>query len=132
MNLGTWKITIGGASFAGYSDVLQPEGVTGGPDIKWFPAYGASAPIPVVCGNTKLVRKFTLTRTHATDTLAHAWYQTAAANWAGVATVVLTHMDYAGVETAFTIANSEIQIEVATPIGLTTITKLTFTGGPAT
>ena len=132
MNEGTWKISIGGSAFADYTDILQPEGISGGPNIVAFEGYGATAPVFVNLGNTKLVRRFTMTREHTTDTLAHAWYQTAAATWAGVATVVLTHMDYSGTETTFTIANAKIEIDVATPIGLATTTKLTFTGGPAT
>ena len=131
-NKGTWKISIGGTAFADYTDILQPEGISGGPNILELPGYAAPAPTYVNLANLKLARHFTMTREHTTDTLAHAWYQTGAATWAGVATVILTHMDYAGVETTFTIAGAKIEIDVATPIGPTTITKLTFTGGAAT
>lgn len=131
-NKGTWKISIGGAAFADYTDILQPEGIAGGPNIIDVNGYGASAAMFLNLGNAKLARRFTMTREHATDTLAHAWYQAAAAVWAVVANVVLTHQDYAGVETTFTITGAKVEIEVATPIGPTTTTKLTFTGGPAT
>jgi hypothetical protein len=131
-NKGTWKISIGGTAFADYTDILQPEGIGGGPNILEIQGYGAAAPVYWNLGNLKLPRAFTMTRQHSTDTLAHAWYQTAEATWGGVANVVLTHLDYAGTETTYTIAGCKVEISVATPIGPTTITKLNFTGGAAT
>jgi hypothetical protein len=130
-NRGTWKIAIGGSAFADYTDVLQPEGIGGGPNVLEIQGYGAATPVFLNLGNWKLPRRFTLTREHATDTAAHAWYQTAAATWAGVATVVLTHLDYAGNETTYTILGAKVEIEVLTPIGLATITQITITGGAA-
>jgi hypothetical protein len=130
-NKGTWKISIGGSSFADYTDILQPEGIGGGPNIMEIQGYGAAAPVYLNLGNYKLPRRFTMTRTHASDTAAHAWYQTATATWAGVANVVLTHIDYSGTETTFTINGAKVEIEVETPIGPTTITRITITGGAA-
>lgn len=132
-NRGTWKITIGGADFADYSDVLQPEGNAGGPKIVPVLGYGASAPVYLNLGNYEIPRSFTLTRDHPTNTAATAWYETATQLWGGVASVVvLTHLDYAGVETTFTIQAPRVDIEVATPIGPCTITKIKITGGAAT
>ena len=130
-NKGTWKISIGGAAFADYTDILQPEGIGGGPNILEVQGYGAAAPTFINLGNQKLARRFTMTREHASDTAAHAWYQSGPATWNGVGTVVLTHLDYAGAETTFTIAGAKIELEVETPIGPTTITRITITGGAA-
>lgn len=130
-NKGTWKIEIGGQPFADYTDVLQPEGVPGGPELMEINGYGAPGPVYLNLGNTKLARRFTLTREHDDDTDAHDWYQTAAATWAGAADVILTHIDYAGAETKYKITGAKVELDVMTPIGPTTITKLTFTGGPA-
>ena len=130
-NKGTWKISIGGASFADYTDILQPEGIGGGPTILKIPGYGAAAPMYLNLGNNERPRRFTMTRTHASDTAAHAWYQTATATWAGVANVVLTHIDYSGTETTYTITGAKVEIEVETPIGPTTTTRITITGGNA-
>jgi len=128
-NKGTWKISIGGSSFADYTDILQPDGVSGGPVIQKFEGYGAAAPVFIPLGNTAITRAFTMTREHTSDTAAHAWYQTAIATWNGVANVVLTHVDYAGAETTFTINGAKVELEVTAPIGPTTITKIKITGG---
>ena len=130
-NRGTWKISVGGSAFADYTDILQPEGIGGGPNILKVPGYGAAAPLYLNLGNMELPRRFTMTRTHASDTAAHAWYQAGPATWNGVATVVLTHLDYAGTETTFTIAGAKFEIQIETPIGVATITRITITGGAA-
>ena len=130
-NKGTWKISIGGSAFADYTDILNPDDIGGGPNIMEVQGYGAAAPTFINLGNLKIARNFTMTREHTSDTAAHAWYQSAIATWAGVATVVLTHLDYSGNETAFTITNCKVELKVAVPLGPTTITKLTFTGGAA-
>jgi hypothetical protein len=131
-NKGTWTITIGGSDFAGYTDIVTPDDNGGGPNILEIQGYGAAAPVFLNLGNFRLARKFTMTREHDTDTHAHDWFQTAAADWSGVADVVLTHMDYAGVETTYTIDGAKVELSVAQPIGPTTITKLAFTGGVPT
>jgi hypothetical protein len=129
-NLGTWKATIGGTSFATYADVFEPQaGASGGPNLMEIQGYGAAAPLYLNLGNAKIPRSFLLTRNHSTDTLAEAFRQTAVATWAGVATVVLTHIDYSGTETTFTITNCKVELAQPDRIGLTTITKVTFTGG---
>ncbi|MDR3459548.1 MAG: hypothetical protein P4N60_19130 [Verrucomicrobiae bacterium] len=133
MAKGTWKATIGGSAFADYTDVFEPsEGGGAGKNIIEVQGYGAAAAVFLDLGNFKIPRRFTLTRTHATDTLAEAFRQTAVATWAGVATVVLTHIDYTGTETTFTITNAKVELDQPQRIGLTTITKINFTGGPAT
>ena len=131
-NKGTWKISIGGAAFADYTDILQPEGIGGGPNILEVQGYGAAAPTFINLGNQKLARRFTMTREHTSDTAAHAWYQSGPATWNGVGTVVLTHLDYAGAETTFTITNAKVELTQPRRTGLTAETKVTFTGGAAT
>jgi hypothetical protein len=131
-NKGTWKATIGGTAFADYTDVFEPQdGGGASKNIMEVQGYGAAAAVFVDLGNFKIPRHFLLTRTHTTDTLAEAFRQQAVATWAGVATVVLTHIDYAGAETTFTITNAKVELEHPVRIGMTTITKLTFTGGAA-
>lgn len=126
---GTWTITIGGDTFGDTSDVIHPDDITGGPNIVPLQGYGASAPVYLNFGNLALVRSFTMTRTHATDTDAHDWHQTAAATFAGVATVILTHVDYEGASSSWTITNAKVEITVSEPIGVSTTTKIKITGG---
>ena len=128
---GTWKILIGGQSFADYSAVVTPQPASGGPNIMEVPGYGAAAPLFVALLNLKLIRKFIITYQHATDTDAHNWALTAAQTWSGVNPVLLTHMDYEGNETNYLISGAKIEVAVSEPIGPTTITTLTITGGAA-
>ena len=128
MNKGTWKISIGGSAFADYTDILEPEPVRGGPRIEEFMGYGATSPIFINLGNTAIVRSFTMTREHDTDTDAELFRQGAIEEWAGVATVILTHMDYSGTESTWTITNAKVEIEIQQRIGPTTISKITITG----
>ena len=132
-NLGTWKATIGGSAFAAYTDIFEPQdGAGGGPYIIEVLGYGAAAPVYLNRGNLRIPRAFLLTREHATDTLAEAFRQTAIATWSGVATVVLTHIDYSGAETSFTITGAKVELGQPQRIGPTTITRITITGGAAT
>jgi len=131
MARGTWSITIGGSAFGSTSDIITPDDVAGGPQIQTVLGYGAAAPVFINQGNWAITRAFTMTREHSTDTDAHNWFQTAIATWAGVATVVLSHTDYESVASSWTIAGAKIEIQVAQPIGLTTITKIKITGGAA-
>lgn len=122
-------MTIGGSGFATTADTLELDSISGGPNITPFEGYGAAAPVFLNLGNTKIVRVFTMTRTHATDILAEAWRQTAIATWAGVATVTITHTDYSAGTTTWTITNAKVEIAVPQRIGPTTITQITITGG---
>lgn len=131
-NRGNWKLSIGGSSFADYTDVLQPLDHSGGPMVLEFPGYGAAAPYFSNLGNFKGARHYQLDRIHATDKAAHDWWQTAAATWAGVADVVLTHLNYDGTETTYTIAGAKIEISVGMPNGVSTTSKIIITGGAAT
>lgn len=125
--MGFWAITIGGSAFATTADSVNPEGRSGGPVIAEYAAYGATQPVFVNLGNSKVATKFTMTRTHASDTAAYNYYMSAIETWAGVATVVVSHTDYSGTVTTWTLTNAKVELEVPTIIGLTTITKLTFT-----
>lgn len=122
-------MTVGGTAFADYTDILECDDLGGGPNVITFEGYGAAAPVLINLGNLKQARKFTLTREHTTDTLAEAWRQSAIATWTGVATVVVTHMDYSGTETSWTVTNAKVELAVPQRIGMTTITKITITGG---
>jgi len=129
-NLGTWKCTIGGTAFADYTDIFEPQDSSGaGRNIMEVQGYGAASPVFVDLGNLKIPRAFLLTREHSTDTLAEAFRQGAVNSWSGVATVVLTHIDYSGTETTFTITGCKVEIQQPVRIGKTTMTKLVFTGG---
>jgi len=127
--LGTWAITIGGVSFATTADIVDVDDAQGGPVVIVLQGYGAAAPVFLNMGNAQIKRVVTMTREHATDTLAEAWRQTAIATWAGVATVVLSHTDYSGTTTNFTYNNAKVELAVPQRIGLTTITKITITAG---
>lgn len=131
-NKGTWKISIGGSSFADYTDICEPEGESGGPNILEIPGYGAAAPLFLNLGNSRIPRRYLLTRQHATDTAAHAFYKTAVATWSGVATAVLTHIDYSGTETTYTITGAKVELEMLEIFGYTTVSRITITGGAAT
>jgi hypothetical protein len=132
-NKGTWRATVGGTSFAAYTDIFEPQdGGAGAKNIMEVQGYGAASPVFVDLGNLKIPRTFLLTRDHDTDTDAEAFRQTAVATWAGVATVVLTHIDYAGAETSFTITNAKVELSQPKRIGPCTETKVTFTGGATT
>jgi len=122
-------MSIGGSAFADYTDILECDDVSGGPAIAEYLGYGAAAPQFANQGNLKVARKFTMTREHTTDTLAETWRQTAIATWAGVATVVMTHVDYSNTETSWTVTNAKVEIGVPQRIGMTTITRITITGG---
>ena len=129
MSLGTWAITIGGSAFCTTAQIVDIDSVQGGPNITAFAGYGAAAPVFLNLGNAKIQRVFTITQEWTTDTLAEAYRQTAIATWAGVATVVISHTDYAAATTNWTITNAKVELAVPQRIGPTTITKLTITGG---
>ena len=132
-NRGKWKATIGGSAFAYYTDVFTPlDGGSSRRNILAVQGYGAASPVYLDLGNLEIPRVFFLSRIFSTDTLAQAFCQTAVAAWAGVATVVLTHMDYAGAETTFTITNARVELAQPLQTGITAETKITFTGGAAT
>lgn len=130
---GTWKCTIGGASFADYTDCFEPEGeVPAQKNIMEVAGYGAAAMVFIDLGNLRMPRHFSLTREHATDKAAEDWRQTGAAAFAGVATVVLTHKNLDASETTYTITGANVEIIIAQRVGATTTTKVIITGGIAT
>lgn len=129
---GTVALTIGGDSFGTTDDVIEPQGQSGGPEIRAFLGYGAAAPFYLNLGNLAQQRRFVMTRTHDTNTDAWAWYESALADWAGVADVVIEHTDFAGTTTSFTIAAAKVDLTVDPPIGVTTLTHITITGGAST
>jgi len=132
MARGTWKISIGGSGFGDYNDVIVPDECSGGPVFDTVQPYGASAPVYLDLGNLNMVRSFTMDRIHASNADATNWFMTAVQTWAGVATVVVTHIDYTGTETTFTIVGAKIEISVGKPIGISTTTKIRISGGTST
>jgi hypothetical protein len=130
-----WTITVGGVALATITDIVKPEGVSGGPHITTEQLAaalgGTGAPLYQNLGNVEIVRRFTMTREHASDTDAHAWYQIGGPAFAGVADVLLTHVDIAGASASWTVAAAKVEIQVEPPVGPTTTTKITITGGPA-
>jgi hypothetical protein len=129
LNLGTWLITIGGSPFADFTDIINPEGVEGGSQVMPIEGYGAPAPVYLNLGNLKKTQSFTITRNWSTDTLANTWYQTGVDQFAGANSVQLTHLDYEGVQTTWTITSVKITLKINAPIGCTTIETLTLEGG---
>lgn len=127
---GTWQIEIGGETFADLTDITNPEPQSGGPEIMTVEGYGAAQPTWQNMGNLSAAWPFTMTRQHDTDTDAWSYFLSAVGDWAGVATVILTHTDYEGDETQWQITNAKITVEVMPPIGLTSVTKITFFGNP--
>jgi len=128
-NLGTYKLTIGGSVFGTYTDIIEPAGNAGGPNILPILGYGATAPVYLNLGNLQIPRRYQMTREHATNASAQTWYQTAVATWSGVFDCIIAHTDYTGTETTFTVAGAKVEIAVDPPIGVTTFTKITITGG---
>ncbi len=127
--LGTWTISIGGATFADTTCIADLVSMSGGPNIIAFEGYGAPAPVFVNLGNAKIVRVFDITQEWASDTNAELYRQTAITEWAGAATVVLSHVDYEGATSSWTITNAKVELAIPQRIGKTTISRLTITGG---
>ena len=126
---GTWTIAIGGDAFATTADVISLGDAKGGPNILEIPGYGAAAPLVLDLANLRVSWPLTMTRDHDTDADAYAWYFTAAAVWAGAADVVLTHANYGGTVNTYTFTAAKVELEVAQPVGKTTTTRITLTGG---
>jgi hypothetical protein len=130
MAWGTWTISVGGTTLGDTSCIVEPDGsVRGGANIVAFPGYGAPAPVFLNLANAQIVRSYLITKEWATDTLAEAFRQTANATYGGVATVIISHVDYSGVTTSWTFSNAKVEIEVLQRIGMVTITRVTFTAG---
>ncbi|MDR3427856.1 hypothetical protein [Silvimonas sp.] len=129
MALGTWSILIGGNAIATSACIVDLVSMSGGPNILPFEGYGAAAPVFINMGNTKIVRVFDITQEWASDTAAENYRQTAIAQWSGVATVQLNHLDYEEDVSTWTINNAKVELGIPQRIGLTTITRLTITGG---
>jgi hypothetical protein len=127
--LGTWTIIIGGSTLADTTCIVDQVSQSGGPNVVAFEGYGATAPVWVNLGNTKIVRVFDITQEWASDTAAELYRQTAISEWAGVATVEIEHVDYEGTTSTWTITNAKVELAVPQRIGKTTITRLTITGG---
>ena len=128
---GTWKISIGGSTFADYADVLKQDAVAGGHHWQDFPGYGAAAESHIDLGNRKIARKMSVHKIHSTNGDAADWFMTGALAFEGVADVIIYHRDNAGTESNWTIANAKVEVTVEEPINVSTTTHLTITGGAA-
>ena len=131
--LGTWTITVAGQDnpLCTYDDAVKVEPVSGGKSIMAVNGYGALRETFIDLGNIMPVRKFTMTREHDTNTDATSWYMIDGLAYEGVADVTIAHTDYSGVETDWLITGAKVEITIDEPIGVTTTTHITITGGPA-
>jgi len=129
---GTWKIQVGPNELANYSDSVQRAPVTGGPVFQNETLLGSAARFRTTRGNWETVRQLTIVKEHSTNKAAVDFYETCVETYAGIYDVLLTHKDYSGVETTYKVAGALVQIETDEPIGVTTISRVTITGGKAT
>ena len=131
--LGTWTITVAGQEdpLCSYNDAVKADAVNGGKSIMAVNGYGAPREMFIDLGNIMPVRKFTMTREHITNTDATSWYMVDGLAYEGVADVTIAHTDYEGVETDWLITGAKVEITIDEPIGVSTTTHITITGGPA-
>lgn len=124
MASGYYTITIGGDVFASTDDVVNPLGASGGPNIETVQMFGGSAPKFINLGNTQIVRRFTVTRTHADAPSAFLYRDQAPSAWNGVKDVTI---DRDG--TPIQILAAKVEVEITDCWPPTTIAQLTITGG---
>jgi hypothetical protein len=122
-------MTIGATVVADYSDVLAADPVSGGPLIQDENIAGASAPKFFERGNKRFQRKFKLTKEWPDNKQSAAWYMTDGPALCGVADVFMTHMAYDGTQDTWKVAGAKVEITVKEPIGVTTESDITITGG---
>ena len=127
---GTWTIKIGGEVFADYTDLVQRGDNDGGPDIIETKGFGAAAAAQTGNGNFRMARQFTVTLEFSDNKTATDFFETAAQTWAGVADVVLVHMDSAGKETSYSIPAAAVRVVAQQPVNVAVTVRLTVTGGP--
>ncbi len=122
-------MTIGATVVADYTDVLAADPVSGGPLIQDENIAGSDAPKFFDRGNKRFVRKFKLTKIWPDNKQSEQWYMTDGPALCGVADVLMTHMAYDGTEATWKMAGAKVEITIAEPIGPTTISDITITGG---
>lgn len=130
MDRGTWKLTVGGTDLATYEDVLTGFASGGGPEVQTEPLAFGPAPFRADRGNAAVHLQFTLTKSHATNTVAAGFFVLSPLTYNGVKDVALTHKDHAGVEAVWNLADAEVRVETQDPIGITTISRVSITGYP--
>src|SRR5580704_5935308 len=131
---GTWQIEVAGQelSLCSTADGVKLEPTSQHRNVMAIEGYGAAGIVFLDLGALANTFKFTMTRTHPDNTTSTAWYVTDAIAYAGVADVTLTHTDYSGNETSWMMAGAKIELTVDEPIGVTTTTHITITGGVVT
>jgi hypothetical protein len=143
---GTWKVVLADPAVAGspftladYSDVVMWEKLDGGPEIQLELLLRAVRPVQFDRKNRRCNYNFTLTKEwldqagDPSNALSAAFFITGWSTYGGVwETVTISHMDYTGVETSWTLSNAGVRVSTPDPLGPTTVTHVAITAGPAT
>jgi len=128
MSPGYHKITIGGEPFCDYTDIVEWPAAGGGKKYQVIPGYGAPAVAYLDEGNLEITFEPTVTITWPDNTQSWAFFMTSK-SFDGVADVLITHLDWSGVETIYKIASASVSVSTGNPSGPTTVSKLTIKGG---
>lgn len=129
-NRGTWKLTVAGTDLATYEDVLDGFGSGGGPEVQTEPLAWGTQPFRAGRDNAVVELQFTLTKEHASNTVAASFFMLSPLTYNGVKDVVVKHTDHAGAEATWNLASAEVRVQTDAPIGVTTISRVNIKGYP--
>lgn len=126
---GTWKIVIGGSTFADYADVVTPVDSGGMPLIQQDKIMGAAFSKNRQKANFELVQTFEFLIEQDSNADAADLWMRGPTIWNGVKDVDVYHVDYAGAEAHWTLMGTTVDMKPKPHTGPTNTGTITFTGG---